>query len=127
MLMEIERQKRAGAERMMAGQAAERDREQAVDLALLFAGIRRRWVVIATLAAMLASSAFVLATPPRHPGFAQMMLEDQGIISPRPTPRPGSRGPALFDDAAVQSQAEAVATAGRSTSLASRPIPSSAA
>ena len=87
--MEIERQKRAGAERMMAGQAAERDREQAVDLALLFAGIRRRWVVIATLAAMLASSAFVLATPPRHPGFAQMMLEDQGIISPRPTPRPG--------------------------------------
>ena len=103
---------------MMAGQAAERDREQAVDLALLFAGIRRRWVVIATLAAMLASSAFVLATPPRHPGFAQMMLEDQGIISPRPTPRPGSRGPALFDDAAVQSQAEAVAT----VSLANRAI-----
>ena len=63
--MEIERQKRAGAERMMAGQAAERDPDRAVDLARLFARIRRRrrWVVIATLAAMLASSAFVLATP----------------------------------------------------------------
>ena len=80
---------------MMAGQAAERDRDQAMDLALLFAGIRRRrrWVVIVTLAAMLAFSAFVLATPPRYTGFAQVMLEDQGTISPRPTPRPGSARP----------------------------------
>src|ERR1700674_1159663 len=62
--------RRRGAERMDGGRAGqETEREQAVDLGRLVAGIQRRWrwIVLPTLVAMLASTAVVLvAGPPYH-------------------------------------------------------------
>ncbi len=92
---------------------AESDRDQSVDLTRLVAGIRRRrrGVVLTTLAAALAASAFVLVTPPRYTGVAKVLLEDQESYFTKPDKAPGFDPAAMIDDAAVQSQAEAVATA----------------
>ncbi len=99
---------KAGAERV-GDQAV----DQAVDLPRLVAGIkrRRRWVVLTTLAAMLASAAFVLVVPPRYTGVAKVLLEDQESYYTKPDKAPGFDPAETIDDAAVQSQAEAVATA----------------
>ena len=101
---------------MTGGEAREgagSDRDQAVDLTRLVAGLerRRRWVVFTTLAAMLASSAFVLIAPPRYTGVAKVLLEDEESYFTKPDKAPGFDPASTIDDAAVQSQAEAVATA----------------
>src|ERR1700674_5542561 len=79
--------RRRGAERMDGGRAGQvTEREQAVDLGRLVAGIQRRWrwIVWPTLVAMLASTAFVLVASPRYTGVAKVLLEDQESYFTRP-------------------------------------------
>ncbi len=98
---------------MNGGRATEEaERDQAVDLTRLAAGIRRRWrwVVWPTLAALVASSAFVLLASPRYTGVAKVLLEDQESYFTRPDKASGLDPAATIDPEAVQSQAEAVAS-----------------
>jgi succinoglycan biosynthesis transport protein ExoP len=98
---------------MNSGRAKEEaERDQAVDLTRLAAGIRRRWrwVVWPTLAALLASSAFVLLASPRYTGVAKVLLEDQESYFTKPDKASGLDPAATIDPEAVQSQAEAVAS-----------------
>ena len=96
------------------------------------AGIMRRWrwVVWPTVAALVASSAFVLLSSPRYTGVAKVLLEDQESYYTRPDKASGLDPAATIDPEAVQSQAEAVAStiwrARRSTGSGSRRTPSSA-
>ena len=106
---------------MNSGRAKEEaERDQAVDLTRLAAGIRRRWrwVVWPTLAALLASSAFVLLASPRYTGVAKVLLEDQESYFTKPDKASGLGPAATIDPEAVQSQAEMVA----STNLARKAI-----
>jgi succinoglycan biosynthesis transport protein ExoP len=99
---------------MDAGRAGqETEREQAVDLGRLVAGIQRRWrwIVLPTLVAMLASTAFVLVASPRYTGVAKVLLEDQESYFTRPDKASGLDPAATIDPEAVQSQAEAFASA----------------
>ena len=88
------------------------DNEQSVDLNHLVRGVRRRWrwVVWPTVAALLASSAFVFTVSPRYTGVAKVLLEDQESYYTRPDKASGFDPAATIDDEAVQSQAEAAAT-----------------
>ena len=87
------------------------DSEQSVDLNPLVRGVMRRWrwVLWPTVAALLASSAFVLTVSPRYAGVAKVLLEDQQSYYTRPDKASGFDPAATFDDEAVQSQAEAPA------------------
>ena len=87
------------------------DSEQSVDLNHLVRGVVRRWrwVVWPTVAALLASSAFVFTVSPRYTGVAKVLLEDQESYYTRPDKASGFDPAATFDDEAVQSQAEAAA------------------
>jgi polysaccharide biosynthesis transport protein len=98
---------------MNSGRAKEEaERDQAVDLTRLAAGIRRRWrwVVWPTLAALVASTAFVLLASPRYTGVAKVLLEDQESYFTKPDRASGLDPAATIDPEAVQSQAEAVAS-----------------
>jgi len=98
---------------MNSGRAKEEaERDQAVDLTRLAAGIRRRWrwVVWPTLATLVASSAFVLLASPRYTGVAKVLLEDQERYFTKPDKASGLDPAATIDPEAVQSQAEAVAS-----------------
>ena len=79
-----------------ARESGETDHNQAFDLSRLAAGIkrRRRWVIFTTLAALLASSAFVLIAPPRYAGVAKVLLEDEESYFTKADKAPG------FDPAA---------------------------
>lgn len=92
---------------------AEERRDEAVDLPRLIAGLRRRrrWIYLSAIAAGLLSSAFVLLASPRYTGVAKVLLEDQESYYTRPDKASGSDSAATIDPEAVQSQAEAVATA----------------
>jgi polysaccharide biosynthesis transport protein len=98
---------------MNGGRAKEEvERDRAVDLTRFAAGIRRRWrwVVWPTLAALVASSAFVLLASPRYTGVAKVLLEDQESYFTKPDKASGLDPAATIDPEAVQSQAEAVAS-----------------
>ncbi len=97
----------------LAREGARGDDDQARGLTRRVAGIqrRRRWVALTTLGAMLASSAFVLLAPPRFTGVAKVLLGNQESSLAKPDTALGFDPAATIDDAAVQSQAEAVATA----------------
>ncbi len=88
------------------------EREQAIDLTRLIAGIRRRrrWVVWPTILALAASSIFVLVVSPRYTGVAKVLLEDRESYFAKPDKAPGFNPAATIDQEAVQSQAEAVAS-----------------
>jgi succinoglycan biosynthesis transport protein ExoP len=88
------------------------EREQAIDLTRLIAGIRRRrrWVVWPTILALAASSIFVLVVSPRYTGVAKVLLEDQENFFTKPDKASGFDPAATIDQEAVQSQAEAVAS-----------------
>ncbi|MBV8106869.1 MAG: lipopolysaccharide biosynthesis protein [Hyphomicrobiales bacterium] len=88
------------------------EREQAIDLTRLIAGIRRRrrWVVRPTILALGASSIFVLVVSPRYTGVAKVLLEDQESYFTKPDKASGFDPAATIDQEAVQSQAEAVAS-----------------
>lgn len=92
---------------------AEERRDEVIDLPRLIAGMRRRrrWIYLSALAAGLLSSAFVLLASPRYTGVAKVLLEDQESYYTRPDKASGSDSAATIDPEAVQSQAEAVATA----------------
>ncbi len=98
---------------MSVGRASEgAEREQAIDLTRLIAGIRRRrrWVVWPTILALAASSIFVLVVSPRYTGVAKLLLEDQESYFTKPDKATGIDPAATIDQEAVQSQAEAVAS-----------------
>src|SRR5271165_1702616 len=88
------------------------EREQAIDLTRLVAGIRRRrrWVVWPTILALAASSIFVLVVSPRYTGVAKVLLEDQENYFTKPDKASGFDPAATIDQEAVQSQVEAVAS-----------------
>ena len=88
-------------------------RDEATDLPRLVAGMRRRrrWIYLSAIAAVLLSSAFVLLASPRYTGVAKVLLEDQESYYTRPDKASGSDSAATIDPEAIQSQAEAVATA----------------
>ncbi len=92
---------------------AEERRDEVIDLPRLFAGMRRRrrWIYLSAIAAGLLSSAFVLLASPRYTGVVKVLLEDQESYYTRPDKASGSDSAATIDPEAVQSQAEAVATA----------------
>ena len=96
---------------MSVGRASEgAEREQAIDLGRLVAGIRRRrrWVIWPTILALVASTVFVLVVSPRYTGVAKLLLEDQESYFTKPDKASGMDPASTIDQEAVQSQAEAV-------------------
>ncbi len=88
---------------------AEGGRGRSVFLSRLSGGVRRRWrwIVWPTLAAAVASTAFVLVASPRYTGVAQVLLNDQESHFTRAGKAPGLEPAATIDPDAAQSEAEA--------------------
>src|SRR5579863_2640715 len=97
----------------------DRAADEAIDLKRLLAGVARRkyWIIIPTVAALLASLAFIILVHPRYTGVAKVLLENQESYYTRPEKATPEQAPTI-DSEAVQSQAEAIA----STTLARKAI-----
>ena len=108
----LERASGCGMDGENATEHAGHSRDEAIDMARLTAGIRRRWrwIFFSACAAALASGAFVLLASPRYTGVAKVLLEDRESYYTRPDKASGSDPAATIDQEAVQSQAEAVAS-----------------
>ncbi len=91
---------------------AETSRGEAVDLSRLgrLLWLRRRWIVIPTLACAAAALVAVTTLSPRYTGVAKVLLENQESYFTRPDKAVGSEPSANFDPEGVQSQAETVTT-----------------
>jgi succinoglycan biosynthesis transport protein ExoP len=87
-------------------------REDSIDLARLLQAVRTRksWIFVPTLVALLAALAFVALVSPRYTASTKVLLENEESYFTRPDKAtPDLAAP--YDDEAVQSEAETVATA----------------
>jgi polysaccharide biosynthesis transport protein len=91
---------------------AETSRGEAVDMARLgrLLWVRRRWIIIPTLACAVAALVAVMTISPRYTGVAKVLLENQESYFTRPDKAAGADPSANFDPEGVQSQAETVTT-----------------
>jgi polysaccharide biosynthesis transport protein len=91
---------------------AETSRGEAVDMARLgrLLWLRRRWIIIPTLACAVAALGAVMTISPRYTGVAKVLLENQESYFTRPDKAVGADPAANFDPEGVQSQAETVTT-----------------
>ncbi len=82
-----------------------------IDAARMFRAVRarKRWILIPTALSFGAALAFVSVVAPHYTGVAKVLLENQESYYTRPDKAVVDPNP-LFDDQAVQSQAEAVAS-----------------
>ena len=87
-------------------------REDSIDLARLLQAVRARksWIFVPTLIAFLAALGFVTLVSPRYTAFTKVLLENEESYFTRPDKATLDIA-ATFDDEAVQSEAEMVATA----------------
>jgi polysaccharide biosynthesis transport protein len=87
-------------------------REDSIDLARLLQAVRARksWIFVPTLIAFLAALAFVTLVSPRYTAFTKVLLENEESYFTRPDKATPDLA-ATYDDEAVQSEAEMVATA----------------
>jgi succinoglycan biosynthesis transport protein ExoP len=87
-------------------------REDSIDLARLLQAVRARksWILVPTLIAFLAALAFVTLVSPRYTAFTKLLLENQENYFTRPEKATLDLA-AAYDDEAVQSEVEMVATA----------------
>src|ERR1700723_3659596 len=87
-------------------------REDSIDLARLLQTVRARksWILVPTLIAFLAALAFVMSVSPRYTAFTKVLLENEENYFTRPDKATLDLA-ATYDDEAVQSEAEMVATA----------------
>jgi succinoglycan biosynthesis transport protein ExoP len=87
-------------------------REDSIDLARLLRTVRARksWIFVPTLVAFLAALAFVTLVSPRYTAFTKVLLENEESYFTRPDKATPDLA-AAYDDEAVQSEAEMVATA----------------
>jgi polysaccharide biosynthesis transport protein len=92
--------------------AARAPREDSIDLARLLKAVRARklWIFVPTLIAFLAALAFVTLVNPRYTAFTKVLLENEESYFTRPDKATLDLA-AAYDDEAVQSEAEMVATA----------------
>jgi succinoglycan biosynthesis transport protein ExoP len=87
-------------------------REDSIDLARLLQAVRTRksWIFVPTLIAFLAALAFVTLASPRYTASTKVLLENEESYFTRPEKATPDLA-AAYDDEAVQSEAETVATA----------------
>ena len=87
-------------------------REDFIDLARLLQAVRARksWISVPTLIAFLAALAFVTLVSPRYTAFTKVLLENEESYFTRPD-KAATDLAAAYDDEAVQSEAEMIATA----------------
>src|SRR5579863_8552432 len=87
----------------------DRAADEAIDLKRLLAGVARRkyWIIIPTVAALLASLAFIILVHPRYTGVAKVLLENQESYYTRPDKATADPTPNL-DPEGVQSEAETI-------------------
>ena len=87
-------------------------RDDSIDLARLLQAVRARksWILVPTLIAFLAALAFVTLVSPRYTAFTKVLLENEENYFTRPDKATLDLA-AAYDDEAVQSEAEMVATA----------------
>jgi succinoglycan biosynthesis transport protein ExoP len=87
-------------------------RQDSIDLARLLQAVRARksWIFVPTLIAFLAALAFVTLVSPRYTAFTKVLLENEESYFTRPDKATTDLA-AAYDDEAVQSEAEMIATA----------------
>src|ERR1700679_3135158 len=82
-------------------------RDDAIDLARLYAAVRARksWILVPTLAAFAAALVFVMVVSPRYTAFTKVLLENQESYFTRPD-KAVAEPTQTYDPDAVQSEAE---------------------